>query len=249
MWGSTRSPTNPHYLYVVVTGGFTLGSTTKNAFSYVTDYGAQRRLQHRPRFASVRLWRILHVCNNNLVAQAYAGANYNFSGGHGAGKCRFPAGPRLPDAPGVSQSAKCASELLFGLCQGHLENQPASDTQLWRDMGSLLGRIVPARRFLHLQFVEFLCWNPQHRRFPPRLPASSIRETKDLTEIPASRIAGGTLTRGSESHGIPRATARRSSASERESAHDFASQNLLINNEATPPFRALIVSTRHSELG
>jgi len=227
---------DPNYLYVIVTGGFTLGSTTKNAFSYVTDFGASEdySIVHGSHLFAFGGYYMDSI--NWLVAQAYAGANYNFSGGL--------SGFLLGQVSQMRQESPNPLNVRQNFFSAY-----AKDT--WKVNS-------------HFTVNYGLTWVPfWAATFPQKdsyiFSLSNFYAGIHSTTIPAA--TAGFLYPGDPgfngSSGImdrwgnvdprvgfswdPKGDGKMAIRVGAGIAHDFASQNLLINNEATPPFRALIV--------
>ena len=228
----------PNYLYVIVTGGFTLGSTTKNAFSYVTDYGVNDDYSivhgsHLFGFGGYYMY-----ANNNLLANAYAGANYNFSGGLSAFL--------LGQVSQMRQESPNPLNVRQNFFSAYFKDTWKINPRLTLNYGVTW---VPfwAATFPQSDTYIFSLSNFYAGIHSTQIPAATagFLYPGDNGFNGKSGIQnrwGNALTRAWEScmgsQGRRQGTVIRFGAGV---GHDFASQNLLINNEATPPFRALIV--------
>lgn len=226
-----------------MTGGFTLGSTTKNAFDYITDFGASDdySIVHGSHlFAFGGYW--MHSINWQ-VAQAYADGGFSVSGSFtGLGLADFLTG-QLSQFRQESPNPLNVRQNFFSLY--------AKDT--WKINS-------------HFTLNYGLTWEPY---FAPGFPQgdsyifnlsnfyAGIHSSVYPTAPPGFLYPGdkgfngnsGIQNRWSNFDprvGIawdPKGDGKMVLRVGAGSAHDFTGQDLLLNNEATPPFRLLVVET------
>ena len=232
---------DPHYLYVVVTGAFTLGSTTKNAFSYVTDFGANDdySIVHGSHLFGFGGYFMDSI--NWLVAQAYAGANYNFSGSTtGLGNADFLLGT-VSQLRQESPNPLNVRQKFFSL---YFKDTWKINPQLTLNYGVTW---VP---FWAASFPQGDSYIFNLSNFYQGIRSTAIPGAPPGFLYPGDKGFNGNSGIQNRWGNIdprvgfawdPKGDAKTVIRFGAGSAHDFASQNLLINNEATPPFRLLIV--------
>ena len=234
---------DPNYLSLSVTGGFTLGATTKNAFDYITDFGASDdySLVHGSHlFAFGGYW--MHSINWQ-VAQAFADGTFSFSGQFtGLGLGDFLLGQlsqfrqESPNPLNVRQNffsiyvkdtwkINAHLTLNYGLTWApyFAPGFPQSDSYIFNLADFYAGihsSVYPAAPpgFLYPGDKGFngdSGIQNQWGNFDPRVGIAWDPKGDGKMVV---RVGAGT-------------------------AHDFPGQDLLINNEATPPFRLLVVQT------
>ncbi len=234
---------DPHYLYVAVTGGFTLGSTTKNAFSYVTDYGVNDdySIVHGSHLFGFGGYFMNSI--NWLVAQAYAGANYNFSGSTtGLGNADF----LLGDVSQLRQESPNPLNVRQPFFSLYVKDTWKINPRLTLNYGltwvPFWAAGFPQKDTYIFNLSDF--YARIHSTVIPQAPAGFL-----YPGDPGFNGDSGIQNRfGNIDPRVgfawdPKGDGKTVLRMGAGAAHDFASQNLLINNEATPPFRLLVTET------
>jgi hypothetical protein len=227
---------DPNYLYVVVTGGFTLGSTTKNAFSYVTDYGVNDDYSivhgsHLFGFGGYYMY-----ANNNFLAQAYAGANYNFSGGL--------SGFLLGQVTQLRQESPNPLNVRQNFFSAYFKDTWKINSRLTLNYGltwvPFWAASFPQGDTYLFNLSNF--YSGVHSSVIPGAPAGFLYPgDKGFNGNSGIMSRPGNIDPRLGIAWDPKGDGKTAIRVGVGLAHDFASQNLLTNNEATPPFRALIV--------
>ncbi len=226
----------PSYLYVIVTGGFTMGSTTKNAFSYVTDYGVSDdySIVHGSHLFGFGGYYMNSI--NWLLAQAYAGANYNFSGGLSGFLLGQVSQMRQesPNPLNVRQSFFSAYAKDTWKVNQHLTvNYGLTWVPFW-------AASFPQGDSYIFNLSNFYAGT--HSTAIPGAPAGFLYPGDNgFNGNSGIQARWGNLDPRVGIAWDPKGDGKTVLRFGAGIGHDFASQNLLINNEASPPFRALIV--------
>ncbi len=232
----------PNYLQTVVTGEFTLGSTTKDAFAYQTSFGANDDFSIVHGSHLFAFGGYYTRANNNLLAQAFADGQFQFGTTSGSTMSDFLLG-RVSSLRQANPNPLNFRQNFFALyAQDTWKITPRLTVNYGLNWAPFIPGFFPQGDTYNFNIAGFLAGTrstvipgaPPGFTYPgdPGFQGDSGINSHWKNFDPRVGIAYDPLGDGK--------TVVRLGAG---IAHDFMTPNMMINNESAAPFRLTVISS------